>query len=125
MKKIGIALLVIIVIFGGYYYMTRFYGVKNYNSSKADFTLTNNSIKNEFAANETAATAKYVNKAVLVTGSVTENTGACINFAGVSCKMSTPDNAVKVGNQVKIQGRLVGYDSLVEEVQLDQCSVVQ
>lgn len=126
MKKVAIALLVLISIgMGAYYYMTHFYGVKDYGAAKAEYTLTSEVAKSEFTANETAATTKYTNKAILISGKVTENTGANINFAGVSCKMKTPDNSVKVGDQVKIQGRLVGYDSLIEEVQLDQCSVAK
>ena len=126
MKKIAIALFVLVLLgLGGYYYMSRFYGVKDYSSAKAEYTVTSDGVKSEFAANETSATTKYTNKAVLISGTVTENAGSNINFAGVSCKMSAPDNDVKVGDQVKIQGRLVGYDSLLEEVQLDQCSVVK
>lgn len=126
MKKIAIVLLVLVfLITGGYYYMTHFYGVKDYGSANAEYTLTNDIVKSEFVANETAATKKYVNKAILISGTVTENTGTNINFAGVSCKMSSPENSVKVGDNVKIQGRLVGYDSLIEEVQLDQCSVAK
>lgn len=126
MKKIAFALLVLAILgIGGYYYMTHYYGVKDYSSTKAEYTLTSDALKSEFTANETAATTKYVNKAVLVSGNVTENTGTNINFAGVSCKLSAPDSSVKAGDQVKIQGRLVGYDSLLEEVQLDQCSVAK
>lgn len=126
MKKIAIALFVLAILgIGGYYYMTHYYGVKDYSSTKAEYTLTSDALKSEFTANETAATTKYVNKAVLVSGNVTENTGTNINFEGVSCKLSTPDSSVKAGDQVKIQGRLVGYDSLLEEVQLDQCSVAK
>lgn len=126
MKKVAITLLVLISLgMGAYYYMTHYYGVKDYSTAKAEYILTSETAKSEFAANETSATAKYTNKAVLISGTVTENTGANINFAGVSCKMTTPDNNVKVGDIVKIQGRLVGYDSLLEEVQLDQCSVAK
>jgi len=126
MKKIAIALLVLVLLItGGYYYMTHYYGVKDYSSADAEYTLTNDAVKSEFVANETSATTKYANKAILISGTVTENTGATINFAGVSCKMSAPDNSVKVGDNIKIKGRLVGYDSLIEEVQLDQCSVAK
>lgn len=126
MKKIAGTILVLIILgMGGYYYMTHFYGVKDYSSIKADYTFTNDNIKNEFTTNESTANTKYVNKAVIVTGSVTENTGASINFSGVTCKMTTPENTVKIGDNIKIQGRLVGYDSLLEEVQLDQCSIIK
>ena len=126
MKKIALALLAIILLgIGGYYYMTHFYGVKDYSAATAEFSLTNDAVKSEFVANETIATKKFVNKAVSVTGTVIENTGSNINFNGVSCKMSSPNPEIKKGDQVKIQGRLVGYDSLLEEVQLDQCSVTK
>jgi hypothetical protein len=118
-------LVLISIGIGAYYYMAHYYGVKDYSAAKAEYALTSEAAKSEFTANETAATTKYTNKAILILGKVTENTGATINFAGVSCKMTTPDNSVKVGDQVKIQGRLVGYDSLIEEVQLDQCAVAK
>ena len=87
--------------------------------------MVNILLSHYYTESEQYCHSKNANKAILISGTVTENTGATINFAGVSCKMSAPDNSLKVGDNIKIKGRLVGYDSLIEEVQLDQCSVAK
>ncbi len=126
MKKIIIgALLLIILGASGYYYLTHFYGKKNYQTENPDFVLTDNSLKKDFVSNETSATAKYTNKVVLVSGIVTQISEANVTLDGVNCTMSAKNATLKVGDKVKIQGRLVGYDSLIEETQMDQCSVIK
>ncbi len=126
MKKIILTILLLLILLaGGYYYMTHFYGVKNYATATADFTVTGDQLKNEFSANEATATKKYQNKTVVVSGTVNDVSADKIGLSGVACKITKPEAEVKAGDKVSIKGRLVGYDSLLEEVQMDECSVTK
>jgi hypothetical protein len=116
---------ILLIAYGAYNYMSYHYGVKDYTTMEADYKVTSDVLKQEFTANETTATQKYQNKAVEISGAIKENTGATISFEGVNFKMTTPDSTVKAGENVKIKGRVVGYDSLLEEVQVDQCTIVK
>ncbi len=126
LKKIliGLALLAIIG-YGAYYYMSYYYGVKDYTTSSADFKINSAALKGEFVSNETAATKKYQDKAIEVSGVVTSAAGDTVSFDGVDFKFAAPVANIKAGDKLSIKGRLVGYDSLVESVQLDQCTIVK
>lgn len=115
----------VLLVFGGYYYMSYYYGVKDYSTTPAEYTLTSDALKGEFVSNEMVATQKYQNKAVEVTGVVKSVSSTDVSIEGVSCKLASPDTSVQTGSGVKIKGRVVGYDSLLEEVQIDQCTVVK
>lgn len=124
LKKILIGLVLLGAIgYGAYYYMSYYYGVKDYTTTTAEFTTNAAAIKGEFVANEANATKKYQDKAVVVSGVVTTVSGDAVSFDGVDCKFLAPDASIKVGDNIAVKGRVVGYDSLVESVQLDQCSI--
>lgn len=125
-KKIIIGILILgVSLFGAYYYLSYHYGVKNYETATADFTTTSAGLKAEFVKNETAATQKFQSKAMIVNGTITNIEGSTISFDGVDCIFTTADKSLKIGDKVSLKGRLVGYDSLLEIVKIDQCSVVK
>ena len=126
LKKIITAILLLgFSLFGAYYYFSYHYGVKNYETATADFTTTSEGLKAEFVKNETAATQKYQSKAMIVNGKITSIEGSTISFDGVDCIFTLAEKSLKIGDKVSLKGRLVGYDSLLEIVNLDQCSVVK
>jgi hypothetical protein len=126
-KKIKIILLfvgILIICYLAYNYILTG-GARNLEKEKSEFSVSAESIFGEFSANPETATTKYLNKAVEITGKVTNVTQNVITLDGkVSCQLQVPEQAV-VNSQVKIKGRVTGYDDLLEELKLDQCLIVK
>lgn len=100
-------------------------GGRNLETEKSEFVISAINVFEEFSVNSEKASSKYLNKAVEISGKVSSsNKNEIILDGKVSCQLSVPKNVV-VGSQVKIKGRVTGYDDLMEELKLDQCLIVK
>lgn len=124
LKMILVLLVILIIGFLAYnYVMTG--GARDLKKESSEFSVTATSIFNEFAASSETATTKYLNKAVEVTGKVTNIAENVITIDGkVSCQLQVSEQ-VSLDSQVRIKGRVTGYDDLLEELKLDQCLIVK
>jgi hypothetical protein len=102
-------------------------------SKKADFEIESGVLLNEFEVNEDSANARFLEKIVIVTGTVNvinqEGQGYSVylknssDVSGVMCSfnMTALDtNTIKKGDKVKIKGICSGY---LMDVILNKCSV--
>ena len=123
-KTVAIPLVVIIIgLFSYNYAMTG--GGRDLEKEKSEFNMSAVDIFADFSANAEMATKKYLNKAVEITGKVTNITKNVITLDGkVSCQLQVSEQ-VNLDSQVKIKGRVTGYDDLLEELKLDQCLIVK
>lgn len=123
-KILAILLVVLIIGFFSYnYVMTA--GGRDLEKEKSEFNTSAVAIFGEFSANAEMATTKYLNKAVEISGNVTSVNGNVITLdEKVSCQLLVSEK-VGVNSQVKIKGRVTGYDDLLEELKLDQCLIVK
>ncbi|MCI4442974.1 MAG: hypothetical protein JHC39_05645 [Lentimicrobium sp.] len=122
-KVILFFFLVIIVVIG-----TCLYTYKDHRdiaTEKESYTIATTQIFSEFQANENSANSKYLDKTIEVTGDLSNidiaTKSIVINdklFA--TFKDGVPKN-LKLGSKIKIKGRFIGYDALVEELKMDQC----
>lgn len=126
-KKLKIILLFVVVLIIGLlsynYILTS--GARDLEKEKSEFSVSAIDIFREFSANSETATSKYLNKAAEITGKVTNVTQNVITLDGkVSCQLQVSEQ-VNLNSQVKIKGRVTGYDDLLEELKLDQCLIVK
>mgnify|MGYP003605456463 CR=1 FL=1 len=126
-KNLKLLLVLIVIVAAGYfgynYIMTG--GERNLEKEKSEFVISATNIFEEFSVNSENASSKYVNKAVEISGTISSsNKNEIILDGKVSCQLSIPEN-IAVGSQVKIKGRVTGYDDLLEELKLDQCLIVK
>ena len=123
-KILAILLVVLIIGFFSYnYIMTG--GGRDLEKEKSEFSVTAVNVFEEFSANSETATTKYLNKAVEISGKVTSvNENVIILDEKVSCLLQLSEK-VALNSQVKIKGRVTGYDDLLEELKLDQCLIVK
>jgi hypothetical protein len=123
-KLVAILLVVIIIgLFSYNYVMTS--GGRDLEKETSEFSVSATAIFGDFSANAEMATKKYLNKAVEITGKVTNITENVITLDGkVSCQFEASEK-VNLDSQVKIKGRVTGYDDLLEELKLDQCLIVK
>lgn len=100
-------------------------GARDLENETSEFSISATDVFGEFSSNSQMATSKYLNKAVEITGKVTNVAENVITLDGkVSCQLQVSDQVV-LNSQVKIKGRVTGYDDLLEELKLDQCLIVK
>ena len=99
-------------------------GARDLATEDAAFTVTSKNITAEFAANVPSATKKYSDKAIAVSGIVTSVTDSIVTIDNtIICNFKTPDTTIKNEQAITVKGRLVGFDDLMGELKLDQCTI--
>lgn len=124
MKKIVIIFVVLIVcVLIGYKYL--YHEHRDIANEKAAFSVSVQELLSDFTNDETKANKKYLDKSITVKGKVTNidtaNKSLVIDEK-VFVILSQP-TVVKINEEVAIQGRLIGYDSLLEEIKIDQAQI--
>lgn len=124
MKK-WITLMVLIII-GVIAYNYVFQSHRDIQAEEAAFVLTATEISNEFSINPLQSEKKYLNKTIQVSGSVSNKNNNSITLNdNVFCQFSnTIKDDLNESAPVKIKGRFIGYDDLLEEIKLDQCNII-
>ncbi|MFN8275261.1 MAG: hypothetical protein U0X58_10340 [Flavobacteriaceae bacterium] len=125
MKKsriIGIALVIAVLVGIGVYWYVMHGGARNLASEDAAYTVNAKDIIQEFSTNSERANKKYLEKAVVITGKVTEiHANQVIIDNSVVCLLQQPDSKVKINQSIIMKGRVVGFDDFMGEIKLDQC----
>ncbi len=124
-KKIVITILVLITVGVSAYYYTLYGGARNLSSEEAVFSVSSQSISNEFNSNVEKSNQKYLEKAIAITGMITQINGKQVIIDNsIICDLTALDSSIKKNQLVTLKGRVVGYDDLMAEIKLDQCSVI-
>ncbi|ESU26996.1 hypothetical protein FLJC2902T_23370 [Flavobacterium limnosediminis JC2902] len=126
MKRNKIIAILILVLIAGYLIYSYIYqSHRDIASEEGSFTVTADQIHNEFKTDEKKANEKYLDKTIAVTGTVSsfdvaENTIVLDEKMFAVFKDKLPAD-LKVLSKIKIKGRFMGYDDLLEELKMDQC----
>lgn len=123
-KRIVIVLILLLVVaMAGYYYVMHG-GARDVQSEATAFKVNASAIQKEFTDNTDAATKKYLNKAIEISGNITtvEDSVAVVNQT-IFCKLIVPDKSLSKGAKVTVKGRVVGFDDLMGELKMDECSI--
>ena len=125
MKKIIVAVILVTILIGGLsYYYVMHGGARDISSEVTAFTVKANSIEHEFSNNVEQANKKYLEKPITVIGDVSSIKGKQVTLNNsIVCRLNSPIS-VKKDQHVAIKGRVVGYDDLLDELQLDQCLMI-
>ena len=123
-KIIGVVFVVALVIGFSVFNYVFYGGARDLATEDAVFTVTSKNITAEFTANIPAATKKYSDKAIAISGIVTAIADSIVTIDNtIICNFKTPDTTLKNEQAITIKGRLVGFDDLMGELKLDQCSI--
>ena len=123
MKKWLFIVAVIIISLIGYNYLYQDH--RDIASETSVYKLTSKEIINEFALNPSASEAKYLNQTIEVSGIITEvNQKNIIIDQKIFCLLSKNTQTTLKTNTIKIKGRFIGFDDLLEQIKLDQCIVI-
>lgn len=122
-KIIGILLIAVLLIGISINYVFHG-GARDLVTEQAEYNVTSKEITAEFASNVTLATKKYSDKAIVLSGKVTAVADSMVTIDNtIICNFKTPDANIKNEQSITIKGRLVGFDDLMGELKLDQCSI--
>ena len=114
--------LVFILILIGYTYVYK--ADRNISEEQPKFKIASALLKQELNANQVNVINKYLNETVEISGIATQiemNTIILDNF--VSARLDTLHTSINIGDALIVKGRVIGYDELLEELKLDQCTV--
>lgn len=124
MRKIVIGFVAIILgLFLGYKYL--YHEHRDIATETVAFSVSVNQLLKEFTEDETKANSKYLDKSIVITGKVTsvDNANKTIVLDEKVFAILSKSSDVKLNTEVSVQGRLIGYDSLLEEIKLDQALI--
>ena len=122
-KILGILLVVIVIVGISVNYVFHG-GARDLATEEAEFTISSKDITREFSSDVAKATLKYSDKAIAVSGKVTAVSDSIVTIDNtIICNFKTPENSIKNEQSISIKGRLVGFDDLMGELKLDQCSI--
>ena len=124
MRKWIILIILIISVVIGYNYIYQDH--RDIKTESSSFNISSSDINNEFVGDLDASEQKYLNKTIEVSGIISElNKNDLTLDEHVFCAFDNPvDVALKVHSKIKIKGRVIGYDDLLEQVKLDQCFII-
>jgi hypothetical protein len=124
-RNLLLLFILVLLVFIAYSYV--YQNHRDIKTEKAAFSITSNEILNEFSINPIEAEKKYLNKTIEVKGEITEKSKSTITLNDlVFCQFSNQiSNLLNDNTQIKIKGRVIGYDDLLEQVKLDQCFIIK
>ena len=127
-KKVFILGLILMVVgFGVYNY--HYQGHRDIAAEEANYTVTVNEVYNDFTTNDSLANKKYLDKTLALKGKIS-NIDFENKIVTVDEKLSARftdklPESIKPQDSINLKGRLVGFDDLLEEIQMDQCNLVK
>ena len=124
MKKIVAGFLILIFgLFITYKYL--YHDHRDISSEKSLYTLTVKDLLKEFLANESSANRKYLDKAITIKGKITsiDDKNSTIVIDDKVFVIMSELTKIELNSNVSVQGRLIGFDSLLEEIKIDQAQI--
>ncbi|WP_299334408.1 hypothetical protein [uncultured Psychroserpens sp.] len=122
-RRIIILVFLIIAVLFGYNYIYQDH--RDIESEVTKFEVTTEDIASSFSDNVTVAETTYLNTTIEVSGKVSEYNNNSITLDDkVFCQfIDNIKHNIESNTEIKIKGRVIGYDDLLEQVKLDQCTI--
>ena len=125
---IGLSLFSAIVIFAIVYFSFN-KPHKNFVKAPLDYTIQSTELFQKYQVDVSNANTSFLDKILLIKGTIKEISSNMIILDGnIVCSFNPPqtiDPKLKLTDKISIKGRCIGYDDLLEEVRIDNCSLMQ
>lgn len=126
--KLFFALLAFILVATAFVYFYVYKQHRNISLEQPDYVLSSKDLISEFSLNQEIANKKYVDQTISIYGKITsldlKSRIIIIDDKIVAVLLNDQVQNFAIGKEIKIKGRLVGYDDLFEEIKMDQSSVL-
>ena len=127
-KKIPYGILIVLVAAIALYRYT-YQEHRDISSEKASYKVSILELEKEFATNDSLALAKYQDQTIELMSKVTavdiENKAIILDNKVFATFNDSLPKAIISGKKINIKGRFLGYDELLEEFKMDQCSIIR
>lgn len=124
MRKWIVFIILIVIGIGIIAYNYIYQDHRDIESETAEFVLNSTDLVNEFTINPSASEKKYLNKTIEVFGTITELNDRDLTLDNnIFCQFSSKIE-VDTSKKVNIKGRFIGYDELLDQIKIDQCSIL-
>ncbi|NNC50845.1 MAG: hypothetical protein HKO01_09945 [Flaviramulus sp.] len=100
---------------------------RNIATEQTVLVVSSANINEEFSKNSVDSKKRYIDKTIEVFGLISEINSYDITLDNkVFCLFSLEiKDSLKENIKVKVKGRVIGYDDLLEQVKLDQCTLIR
>ncbi|MDA9056360.1 OB-fold putative lipoprotein [Flavobacteriaceae bacterium] len=123
-NKIIFSLILVCGIILSYNYM--YPDHRSISEETVRYTLEAESLFNEFTEDSQQAELKYLDQTIIVSGIVTSINSKSVTISNkIYGQFETLNSDLKVNDPIAVKGRCIGYDDLLEEIKLDQCSIIK
>ena len=123
-KKIFLFLFSLCLFFVAYNYL--FPAHRAINEEKVQFNVEASLLFTEFIEDSKVAEFKYLDQTISIYGVITSLNLYDITVSNkIFCNFDSLLSKLKVNDSIVIKGRCIGYDELLQEIKLDQCSIVK
>ena len=97
---------------------------RSISEETVSFAVKADYIHEEFIQNSAQAEQKYLDQTLLVSGLVTAIDSKSLTIENkVYGQFETLNSDLNVNDSVTVKGRCIGFDDLLEEIKLDQCTI--
>lgn len=127
-KKIATIILLGVLLVSIFLYFYVYKSHRDINSEIATFSVSVLQLHNDFLDNPEASTKKYADKTIETYGKIStldlENNAIVLDeklFLTMNEKIVVN---LSIGQVIKVKGRFVGYDDLLEELKMDQSQLI-
>ena len=123
-KITGISNVFIGHIFLGYQYIYQEH--RDISAENAEYTIDANDFIAEFLSDQEGSQTKYLNKTIAINGNITTHNNNSVTLnSTIFCSLLNETDKNAINSSVTVKGRFIGYDDLLEEIKLDQCSLIK
>lgn len=127
LKKYYIIFCVLIILIFISIYNLIYKDHRDITKEKAIYELAVSELNQDFNNDTDLANKKYLDKTIVIYGVISfldfENTTIVLE-SSISARMKEQISSVKTGDKVKIKGRFIGYDDLLDEYKIDECVIL-
>ena len=126
MKKKLLIFLIVFIVGSFLLYNYIYKDHRDIASEKESFALSVSDLKVDFSNNDSLANAKYLDKVIIIYGKITSLDLPSKNIVveeSLSATLKEQLSGLKIGDSIQLKGRFIGYDDLLEEFKMDECSI--
>ena len=122
-KYLILLIIVVIAIIIGYNYIYQDH--RDIGNERAAASLSSSSLVEKFLNYSQEADSLYLDKTIEISGEVTAiGESDLVLDEKVFCTFESVPK-VELNSKITVKGRCIGFDDLLEEVKIDQCSIVK